>query len=245
MADVAERKWRVLASGPVRSIGEYEYKGWKIGGKTIDMVSRFTQWAGEHGFEHRVTVSNPDGHPSGRGAPEEARHPPGAHRAGARTRWQSITWGPQVVVPGTKAGTTELPNEDLGLALVVRNDQSETHAGGDANYLFPLMLQNSAAEWYVAAMWDQENTEALAVNARTPAERNQGGTLVPNAPRATRERFARVGHRCQQPHVGAGEDRTARRRRRRARRPATPHLGAGDRARCRRAPTAPRRSSSR
>src|ERR1039458_9940257 len=60
VAEVAERKWRVLASGPVRSIGEYEFKGWKIGGKTIDMVSRFTQWAGEHGFHHRVTlIGNP------------------------------------------------------------------------------------------------------------------------------------------------------------------------------------------
>src|ERR1039457_4707880 len=60
VAEVAERKWRVLASGPVRSIGEYEFKGWKIGGKTIDMVSRFTQWAGEHGFHPRVTlIGNP------------------------------------------------------------------------------------------------------------------------------------------------------------------------------------------
>src|ERR1035441_9708020 len=66
VADVAERKWRVLASGPVRSIGEYEFKGWKVGGKTIDMVSRFTQWAGEHGFHHRITVSG--------GAAQEARH---------------------------------------------------------------------------------------------------------------------------------------------------------------------------
>jgi Domain of unknown function (DUF4861)/Glycosyl Hydrolase Family 88 len=191
VADVAERKWRVLTSGPVRSIGEYEYKSWKVGGKTTDMVSRFTQWAGEHGFTHRVTVSNPEGIRLVAALPKKPNIRP-VLTALAKDTLGVMTWGPQIVVPGTKAGTTELPNEDLGLALLVRNDQSETMQEGDANYFFPLMLQNSAAEWYVAAMWDQENTEALAVNARTPAERNQGGTLVPNAPRATRERFARA-----------------------------------------------------
>jgi hypothetical protein len=34
-----------------------------------------------------------------------------------------VAWGHQVVVPGTKAGTTELPNEDLTLAVIGRNDQ--------------------------------------------------------------------------------------------------------------------------
>jgi unsaturated chondroitin disaccharide hydrolase len=191
VADVAERKWRVLASGPVRSIGEYEYKGWKVGGKTTDMVSRFTQWAGEHGFRHRVTVSNPEGIRLVAALPKKPGIRP-VLTAMAQDTLGVMTWGPQIVVPGTKAGTTELPDENLGLALVVRTDQSESMLEGDANYLFPLMLRNNAAEWYVAAMWDQENTEALAGNARTPAERNQGGTLVPDAPRATRERFARV-----------------------------------------------------
>jgi hypothetical protein len=34
-----------------------------------------------------------------------------------------VTWGHQVVVPGTKAGTAELPDEDLALAVIGRNDQ--------------------------------------------------------------------------------------------------------------------------
>ena len=57
ISDVAERKWRVLASGPVRSIVEVEYKGWKVAGQSMDLISRFTQWAGEHGFTHRITAS--------------------------------------------------------------------------------------------------------------------------------------------------------------------------------------------
>ncbi|MCU1233601.1 MAG: glycosyl hydrolase, family 88 [Candidatus Solibacter sp.] len=191
VAVVAERRWRVLASGPVRSIGEYEYKGWTVGGRTTDMVSRFTLWAGEHGFYHRVTVSNPDGIRLVAALPKKPGIRP-VPAALAQNVLGVMTWGPQVVAPGPKAGTTELPNEDLGLALLVRNDRSETMQEGDANYLFPLALADRTAEWYVAAMWDQENTEALASNARTPTERNQGGTVVPNAPAATRERFAHV-----------------------------------------------------
>ena len=115
---------------------------------------------------------------------------------------------------------------------------------GDANYLFPLTPRNNTAEWYVAAMWDQENTESLTVNARTPAERNQGGTLVPSTLRGTRERFARIvtdaSERMSAPvkiellTVGAGAC-CAR----------ASHVGAGNRAAARRMRTARRQSSSR
>jgi hypothetical protein len=113
VAEVAERKWRVLASGPVRSIGEYEFKGWKIGGKTIDMVSRFTQWAGEHGFHHRITVSDGAGLELAAALPKKPGIDPLMTSLG-RNMLAVVTWGHQVVVPGTKAGTAELPNEDLG-----------------------------------------------------------------------------------------------------------------------------------
>src|ERR1019366_9308539 len=183
VAEVAERKWRVLASGPVRSIGEYEFQGWKIGGKTIDMVSRFTQWAGEHGFHHRVTlIGNPSdsaGLQLAAALPKKPGIEPLTTSLG-RNMLAVVTWGHQVVVPGTKAGTTELPNEDLGLALLGREDQLATQQQDAANYLFPLLLTNNSAEWYTAAMWDQENTEALT------------GSVVPNVPRATRERFAKL-----------------------------------------------------
>src|SRR5258706_5163778 len=61
IAEVAERKWRVVTVGPVRSIVEIEYKGWSVAGRTVDVISRITQWAGEHGFEHRITIANGDG----------------------------------------------------------------------------------------------------------------------------------------------------------------------------------------
>ena len=197
VAEVAERKWRVLASGPVRSIGEYEFKGWKIGGKTIDMVSRFTQWAGEHGFHHRVTlIGNPSdsaGLQLAAALPKKPGIEPLTTSLG-RNMLAVVTWGHQVVVPGTKAGTIELPDEDLGLALLGRDDQLAPYVQDAANYLFGLNLKNNSAEWYAAAMWDQENTESLILHAATPADRTHAGSLVPNLPRATRDRFVNLVH---------------------------------------------------
>src|ERR1039457_6683590 len=195
VAEVAERKWRVLASGPVRSIGEYEFKGWKGGGKTVDMVSRFTQWAGEHGFHHRITLTGNAGDGAGLSLAAALPKKPGIDpliTSLAQNMRAVVTWGHQVVVPGTRAGSTELPDQDLGLALLGPSGQLASPIQDAANYLFPLTLTNNSAEWYAAAMWDQENTEALIVNTAAPADRMHAGSLVPNAPRATRERFANL-----------------------------------------------------
>jgi unsaturated chondroitin disaccharide hydrolase len=188
VAEVAERTWRVLASGPVRSIGEYEFKGWKVGGKTVDMVSRFTQWAGEHGFHHRITVSDGVGLRLAAALPKKPGVDP-LMTSLAQNMLAVVTWGHQVVAPGTRASSTELPDQDLGLALLGPSGQLAAPIQDAANYLFPLTLTNNSAEWYAAAMWDQENTQALIVGA---ADRTHGGSLVPNAPRATRERFANL-----------------------------------------------------
>ena len=123
VADVAERKWRVLTTGPVRSVGELEYKGWKVGGQTVDLVSRFTVWAGEHGFEHRITTSHAEGVTLVAAMPRK----PGvdAVDTAAAAGVQAIaTWGHQVVVPGAKAGTVELPDDNLGVAVLIRRQES-------------------------------------------------------------------------------------------------------------------------
>ncbi|HET6891908.1 MAG TPA: DUF4861 family protein, partial [Pyrinomonadaceae bacterium] len=54
VSDVTERSWRIVAAGPVRSIVELTYKGWKVDGRSVDLTSRMTIWAGERGFEHRI-----------------------------------------------------------------------------------------------------------------------------------------------------------------------------------------------
>ena len=188
VAEVAERKWRVLASGPVRSIGEYEFKGWKVGGKTIDMVSRFTQWAGEHGFHHRITVSDGAGLRLAAALPRKSGIDPMVTSLAPNTH-AVVTWGHQVVAPGATARSNELPDQDLGLALVGLSRQLAAPMEDADNYLFPLTLTNNSAEWYAAAMWDQENTEALRAG---PSDGAHSGSLVPNAPRGTLERFANL-----------------------------------------------------
>src|ERR1022692_4487002 len=192
VAEVAERKWRVLASGPVRSIGEYEFKGWKVGGKTVDMVSRFTQWAGEHGFHHRITLIGDAAASAGLSLAAALPKKPGIDpfiTSLAQNMLAAVTWGHQVVAPGTSARSIELPDQDLGLALLGPKGPLASPTQDAANYLFPLTLTNNSAEWYAAAMWDQENTEALISGA---GDRAHAGSLVPNAPRATRERFANL-----------------------------------------------------
>ena len=54
VSDVAERKWRIISAGPVRVIVELSYKGWKVSGREVNLVSRMTQWAGERGFDHNI-----------------------------------------------------------------------------------------------------------------------------------------------------------------------------------------------
>src|SRR2546423_5056286 len=61
VADVTERRWRVISSGPVRAVVELEYKGWKVGGRSLDLTSRITQWADERGFIHQITAKNAEG----------------------------------------------------------------------------------------------------------------------------------------------------------------------------------------
>src|SRR5436190_17119250 len=61
VSDVADRKWRIISAGPVRVIVEVSYKGWKVGGREVNLTSRMTQWAGERGFDHRVTAEGGEG----------------------------------------------------------------------------------------------------------------------------------------------------------------------------------------
>jgi hypothetical protein len=188
VADVAERKWRVAASGPVRSIVVLEYRGWKVDGKTVDLTSRITQWAGEHGFEHRVDIANGEGLTLVTGIPyKPAVQDLNLNIAGIRS---VATWGPQVVLSGNKAQTSDLSGEDLGVAVLL----PEAHAGeirnDEANRLIVVRALNGIARIYGAAMWDQEGTEALLVKDQSPAGREHGGTIRPaDATRPTRERF--------------------------------------------------------
>ncbi len=188
VAEVAERKWRVSSAGPVRSVLELEYKGWKIAGRTVDLTSRITQWAGEHGFEHQVTIANGEGLALVTGLPYKAAVEdlkPEIPRTGALA-----TWGPQVVLDGNKAQTADLPNENLGVAVLLPREEAGAVSKDASNLLIAVNPRNGVAHIYGAAMWDQEGTESLIVNDAAPAGREHGGTIrPPNPSRPTRARF--------------------------------------------------------
>jgi hypothetical protein len=113
------------------------------------------------------------------------------------------TWGPQVVLGGNKAQTVDVPDENLGVAVLLPQDQAGDISKDDANRLIFVRPHDGSAHWYSAAMWDQEGTESLIVNASAPDEREQDGTIRPNVLRPTRERFlaylSDIGGRMAQP----------------------------------------------
>lgn len=118
IASVKDRKWRILAAGPVRTIVELEYDGWSVGGKSLPLRSRITQWAGERGFYHSTAVDAADAPEFVTGLPLK----PGvsvvmsAARENSPVAWLT-TYGEQVVAPGPTA-TEAIAGQNLGLAVL-------------------------------------------------------------------------------------------------------------------------------
>lgn len=201
VAEVADRKWRVISAGPVRSMLEFQYADWRIGAHTVDLVSRITQWAGEHGFEHRITVKNGDGVTFVTGIPIK----PGTENLDSAVAPAGVvaTWGHQVVVSGAKAQATDLPDENLGVAVLAPPEEAGAVSSDEANRLLALRPHNGVVHLYGAAMWDQENTERLVVNAGPPDKREGGGTIQLANAQPTRDRFVAymkaIGSRVEAP----------------------------------------------
>lgn len=155
VADVRERQWRILASGPVRSIVELEYDGWNAAGKIIHLRSRITQWAGERGFEHAIWADCGDNFSFVTGLPVKAGISPVNSGKGSPVTWIA-SWGAQVVAPGAKA-TEELRDQNLGLA-VLTGAPAAKFVDDAKNHLVEFHLKNGEAEWYAMAAWDQEGS---------------------------------------------------------------------------------------
>ncbi len=185
VSDVAERNWRIVSAGPVRVIVELSYKGWKVGGKEVNLTSRMTQWAGERGFDHRVTTTGAEGlalvtgivrQP---GLQEKTFGPSEAEPAFTRA-W----WGHQVEEEGPPATATHmLPDQNLGLAIIAMGKNSKSSVDDPLNLLVQPQFENGKADWYVTGVWDQENTDNLTVTATSADSRIRYGSLA--APRAT------------------------------------------------------------
>jgi len=167
VADVKERKWRILASGPVRSIVELEYDGWNAAGKIMHLQSRITQWAGERGFEHTISADCGDGFEFATGLPVKPGITPVNSGKDSPATWIA-SWGEQVVAPGATA-TQEIPGQNLGLAVLTLAKGAKI--GNDAkNNLVEFHLNGGSAGWYALAAWDQEGSN------RKIAFRNDKGT---------------------------------------------------------------------
>ena len=187
VSDVARRNWRILSAGPVRAIVELEYKGWQVAGRSVDLVSCITQWAGEHGFEHRMTVANAAGLTLVTALPKKA----GVDLVNPASSSVRVlaTWGHQVVASGDKARNIDLPDQDLGLALFVSKEQAGGVLPDNVNHLLRVVPKDGTAKWYTAALWDQEGSEATVIRNADPGHRNLAGTIQLAAAKPTHDTF--------------------------------------------------------
>ena len=186
VADVQDRKWRILASGPVRSIVELEYDGWNAGGKIIHLESRITQWAGERGFEHAISANSGDNFAFVTGFPVKPRISPVNSEKDSPVTWLT-SWGEQVVAPGPKA-TEELPGQNLGLAVLTLK-RGATFVDDSKNHLVEFNLKDGSAAWYAMAAWDQEGSNRK-IGYGNETEREKHPTFVlPSDAIKNREQF--------------------------------------------------------
>jgi len=186
VSDVAERKWRIISAGPVRVIVELTYKGWKVGGREVNLTSRMTQWAGKHSFEHRITAEGADGLTFVTGI---VRQPGLQERVFRPTTTEPALvrawWGHQVEEEGPPATATQmLPDQNLGLAIIAPGRESKVAADDPINLLVQPQFVDGKASWYVLSVWDQENSDNLLISARGAENKSRQGSLAlaPNGP---------------------------------------------------------------
>src|SRR5260370_30571926 len=139
-----------------------------------------TQWAGKHGFEHRITAEGANGltlvtgvvrHP---GLEEKVFQPTSTEPALAR-----LWWGPQVEEEGPPATAIHnLPGQNLGLAIIATGQESKVPGDDALNLLVQPQLTNGQASWYVLGVWDQENSDNLLMTARSAENKSRQGSLA-------------------------------------------------------------------
>jgi hypothetical protein len=176
VSEVNDRSWRIVADGPVRSIAELVYKGWKVGDRSVDLTSRMTIWAGERGFEHRISATNANGLILVTGLPRKAGLSEISKTDLGGASQIVGTWGRQVLMTGATA-TESLPDQNLGLVVFLSpsNSSSASSPADPDNHLAIIQLTNGIASWYIAAAWDQEGRESLTA----PSDAGKRNKLKP------------------------------------------------------------------
>jgi unsaturated chondroitin disaccharide hydrolase len=155
VADVGDRKWRIISTGPVRTIIEVTYDAWKVGGRTINLKSRIVQWAGERGFTQTISSADAGDFTFATGLTMQHDIPDLRSLPNERTPWLAM-WGEQVLEPADKAVSPYLRGTNLGLAVIMASDTHSTANRDNKNYLLTFPLKNQTASWYTMADWDKE-----------------------------------------------------------------------------------------
>src|SRR5260370_10435257 len=134
-ADVHNRSYRVISTGPVRAIAEITYEGWSAGDKKITVQLRVTQWAGERGFYQTITADAAPDFTFATGLPLK-QEAPAVHSTAGRT-WLA-SWGEQVVKPGARGtGPVAGTNLDLGVVMITPSTASSLDDPGNHLLTFP------------------------------------------------------------------------------------------------------------
>ena len=157
VSDVDSRSWRIISTGPVRAIVEFNYQGWKVAGKTVNLTVRATQWAGERGFSQTATSSDAGDLVLATGLTQQQGIPELRSTAGEDPAWLAM-WGEQAVEGGNKAVSPILHGSNLGLGVIMAPGSSASPNQDNKDYLFTFPLKNGSASWYSLAAWDQEGT---------------------------------------------------------------------------------------
>lgn len=184
VAKVKDRKWCILASGPVRSVLELEYDGWDAGGKTINLRSRITQWAGERGFTQEITADSGDDFEFVTGLPAKPGLAPRDSGKDQPAAWVA-TWGEQAVAPGSTA-TEAIAGQNLGLAVITRAAGAR-FANDSLNHFIEFHLKGGTASWYTLAAWDHEGSNRLTDYGRHEEDQRQSLVLPSDAIRSEEE----------------------------------------------------------
>ena len=71
-----------------------------------------------------------------------------------------------------------LPNQNLGLAIIAPGRESKLAADDPLNLLVQPQVVNGSSSWYVLGIWDQENSDNLTVSASSAANKNRNGSMV-------------------------------------------------------------------
>jgi len=186
VAEVKERKWRIISSGPVRTIVELEYNGWNAGGKIMDLRSRITQWAGERGFTHMIFAKSADDFDFVTGLPAKVGIEPVTSGKESPVTWMA-TWGEQVVAPGPTA-TEAVPGQQLGLAIVTLAPHAVFRDDGK-NHLVDFRMSDGSQSWYTIAAWDQEGSNQRLVYGNRKEKGQRQSLILPSDAIRSREEF--------------------------------------------------------